>query len=354
MGTGIKGTFVISWSQTLVDGFECAGFSSLRVGAAWAWRGEAVRVDGPSGLLELDRADDVVDIRRRAAQMVRRLVGAAVTDNSRLDTVEVGHPLSESSFIVTDGAQTYTVTLIQVDGAARPLLMFLNEIPPRGVDLWVVHASLGPLARHEGAEQSGGVICFTPGTRIQTPTGPVPVEALREGDLIQTKDNGPQEVQWVGSRRMTGARLFAMPRLRPVRIRAGAFGIERPDEEFLVSPEHRMLVTGPAARALFNTDEVLVRASDLVNGRTVVRDLAVREVTYVHLLLPRHEVLFANGVETESFHPSNTALTTLRDADRMRLLAMMPEIDHSPQSYGGFARRNLSESEAAILMHEAA
>ncbi len=286
--------------------------------------------------------------------MVRRLVGAAVTNNSRLDTVEVGHPLSESNFVVTDGAQTYTVTLIQVDGAARPLLMFLNEIPPRGADLWIVHAALGPMAKHEGAEQSGGVICFTPGTRILTPTGAIPVQDLREGDLIQTKDNGPQEVQWVGSRRMTGARLFAMPRLRPVRIRAGAFGIERPDEEFLVSPEHRMLVTGRAAQALFNTDEVLVRASDLVNGRTVVRDLSVREVTYVHLLLPRHEVLFANGVETESFHPSNTALTTLRDEDRARLLAMKPGIEHSPQSYGSFARRNLTESEAAILMHEAA
>jgi hypothetical protein len=354
MGTGIRGTFVISWSQTLVDGFECAGVSSLHVGAAWSWRGEAVRVDGPSRLLELDRADDVVDIRRRAAQMVRRLVGAAVTNNSRLDTVEVGHPLSESGFTVTDGAQTYTVTLIDVDGAARPLLMFLNEIPPRGVDLRVVDAAPGSLDRPVGAEPSGRVICFTPGTRIRTPTGAVPVDALREGDLIQTKDNGPQEVQWVGSRRMTGARLFAMPGLRPVRIRAGAFGIERPDEEFLVSPEHRMLVSGPAARALFNTDEVLVRASDLVDGRTVVRDLTVREVTYVHLLLPRHEVLFANGVETESFHPASTALTTLRDVDRARLLAMMPGIAHSPQSYGGFARRSLSRPEAAILLHEAA
>ncbi|MCR8549114.1 Hint domain-containing protein [Salipiger sp. P9] len=354
MGTGFRGTFVISWSQTSIDGLEAAPLSSLQVGVAWSWLGEAVRVDGPSQLLELVQADGETDIRRRAARMVRRLVGAAVTNTTRLDEVEVAHPLADTSFVVTDGRQSYTVTAIEVEGTAGPLLMFLDEIPPRGADLWVVHLALSHSARHADAEQTGGVICFTPGTRLRTPRGTILVEDLREGDLVQTKDNGAQEIQWIGSRRMSGARLYALPKLRPIRIRAGAFGLERPDEEFLVSPEHRMLLTGPVAQALFNTPEVLVAAKDLVNGRTVTRDLTVREVTYVHLLLPRHEVLFANGVETESFHPSNTALSTIREIDRLRLLAMLPEIQNNPQTYGCHARRNLSSTEAAILMHEAA
>ena len=62
---------------------------------------------------------------------------------------------------------------------------------------------------------------------VQTPQGPRLVEELREGDHVQTKDDGAQEIQWIGSRRMTGARLFAMPRLRPIRIRAGAEGAVR-------------------------------------------------------------------------------------------------------------------------------
>ena len=197
------------------------------------------------------------------------------------------------------------------------------------------------------------MICFTPGTWIETPDGPRLIEELREGDCVSTKDNGPQEVQWVGSRRMSGARLFAMPRLRPVRFSAGALGVERPDLELLVSPEHRMLIDGPVARDLFNTDEVLVAAKDLINGTTITVDLNVTQVTYVHLLLPRHEVLRANGIETESFHPANTALSTLDDLDRLRLLQRLPDLEFDPHTYGTYARRNLNTSEAAILRHAA-
>ena len=232
--------------------------------------------------------------------------------------------------------------------------MFLDELPPREAELWVVHHSLGAVGNNPMGPATGGVICFTPGTMIQTPTGARRVEELREGDKVQTKDNGVEEICWVGSRRMSGARLFAMPQLRPVRIRAGAFGIERPDMELVVSPEHRMLVRGAAARALFNTPEVLVSARDLVNGSSVAVDLAMREVTYIHLLLPRHQILWANGVETESYHPANASLSTLETQDRKRLLRMLPELEVDLNSYGAYARRNLSRSEAAILQHEAA
>jgi hypothetical protein len=232
--------------------------------------------------------------------------------------------------------------------------MFVDDMPPKERPLWVVHHNLSPERSFAAGDQASGVICFTPGTRILTPSGPVAVEDLREGDDVQTKDNGRQQIQWIGSRRMTGARLFAMPKLRPIRIRAGAFGIGEPDDALLVSPEHRMLIKGQVARALFNTPEVLVAARDLINGDSVVLDTAVKEVTYVHLLLPRHEVLFANGVETESFHPANTALSTICDDDRARLLQHLPRVAEDPNSYGAYARRNLSASEAAILMHEAA
>ncbi|KUF10184.1 Hint domain-containing protein [Pseudoponticoccus marisrubri] len=354
MGTGYRGTFVISWSQTEIDGFQAAPPSSLTVGAAWSWRGEPVRVDGPSSILQLDQSDGETNIRKRAARMVRRLVGAAIEEKTRLEDVEIDHPLADCSFVVTDGTQSYTVTLIEVGTGAPPLLMFLDEMPPRERDLWVVHHALDPWRRSDPVEQASGVICFTPGTRILTATGEVPIEALREGDLVQTKDNGLQEVCWTGSRRMTGARLFAMPKLRPIRIRAGAFGIGEPGEEIIVSPEHRMLLKGVVARALFNTPEVLVAARDLVNGRSVTLDTQSREVTYHHLLLPRHEVLFANGLETESFHPANTAPSALDDADRARLARLMPQIFENPHIYGSYARRNLSSSEAAILLHEAA
>ena len=120
-----------------------------------------------------------------------------------------------------------------------------------------------------------------------------------------------------------------------------------------MSPQHRILIKGAVAQELFNTPEVLVAAKDLINGDTITVDLKMRQVTYIHVLLDRHQVMWANGVETESFHPASAALATLADADRKRLLASHPELEYDPHTYGSFARRNLSASEAAILNHAA-
>ncbi|EAQ26325.1 hypothetical protein ROS217_14151 [Roseovarius sp. 217] len=327
---------------------------SLSVGHTWSWRGDAVRVDGPNELLRLDMAEGETVNRKRAARMVRRLVGAALSNTRDLGQGDMDEPLMDLGFVITDGTRSYTVTVIEVGIGASPLLMFHDDIPPRERDMWVVHHSLEGMRGASTGPASGGVICFTPGTRIETPEGPRLVEELREGDHVQTRDNGAEQIQWIGSRRMTGARLFAMPRLRPIRLKAGALGMGRPDAELLVSPEHRMLVRGDVARALFNTPEVLVMARDLVNNDTVTVDLGSREVTYIHLLLPHHQIIWANGVETESFHPASAALSTLDDADRARLLAINRNLEYEPHLYGGFARRCLNGSEAAILAHEAA
>ena len=357
MKTGFRGTFVISWAQTEIDGLLAAPIDAVDVGAAWSWHGDTVRVDGPAELLRLDMADGESDLRRRAARSVRRLVGAAVQNRTDVREVPVEDPLLDKSFVVTNGMQSYTVTLIEIADSTRPLLMFVNEIPPKGTDLWVVHHSLGTIACPADSmpgQPGSGVICFTPGTQIATPQGPRRVEDLREGDKVQTRDNGAQHIHWIGSRRISGARLFVVPKLRPVRIRAGALGIDRPEKELLVSPEHRMLLRGRHVQALFNTPEVLVAARDLVNGRTIAPDTSVKEVTYIHLLLGSHQVLWANGVESESFHPASASMSALETRDRIRLTGLLPLLERDPMSYGAYARRNLSASEAAILMHEAA
>lgn len=355
MGTGFSGTFVISWSQTEIDGLDAAPLASLDVGAAWSWRGDALRVDGPNDRLRLENADGAEQLRRRASRVVHRLVGQALDRNiaPEVAVTEEGAPLFDRHFVVTDGARSYAVTLIETGSGSAPLLMFVGNPPPRNSDLWVVHHALGTDAPADPADPDGGVICFTHGTRILTPHGPCRIEDLCEGDYVQTKDNGVQAIRWIGARRMTGARLFAMPRLRPVRIRAGALGIDRPEEELLVSPEHRMLIKGDVALELFNTPEVLVPAHELINGDTISVDLNVREVTYVHILFERHQVLWANGVETESFHPAHAPLSSLAAADRDRLLAIYPDLVLDPHTYGTAARRNLTRSEAALLRHAA-
>ena len=133
MKTGSRGTFVISWSQTEIDGLDAAPLHNLNVGAAWAWRGDAIRVDGPSDVLRLDQADGAENLRKRAARMVHRLVGAALEEELPTAPKAIfdkdSTPLMDNSFVVTDGAQSFTVTIIELGKGNRPLLMFLDELP---------------------------------------------------------------------------------------------------------------------------------------------------------------------------------------------------------------------------------
>ena len=352
MKTGSRGTFVISWSQTETDGVKAAALDILTVGATWRWTGEPVRVDGPQGVLILTGAEGTREIRKRAARMVRRLVGTALGANEKPLGSDADPDLPDQGFLVTDGRQTYTVTLIAVPDTGAVLLLVVGEMPPQDQDLWVIETSIDRNLAQPGARPEGGVICFTPGTMLATLTGPRTIQSLRPGDRVLTRDNGAQEILWTGHRRLTGARLYAMPHLRPIRFRRGAMGLDRPDLDLLVSPQHRMLVTGAAALALFNTPEVLVAAKDLVNDHSVTVDFGLREVTYIHVLLPQHNVIWANGLESESFHPFNAALDAIDPLQRDDLLDLLPEIADNPQSYGAHARRNLSASEAAILRHD--
>lgn len=355
--TGFRGTFVISWSQTEIDGVQPAPVSRLTPGASWCWYGTAIRVDGPNDILSLDRAAGADALRKRAAHMVQRLVGRAF-EAAPEEVVELvqenpaDDPLMDDSFVLTDGRTTYAVTLITLP-EGPPLLMFHDTIPPVRRDLWIVNRTQVKPASERGTVDEGGVICFTPGTGIRTPQGVRPIEMLRKGDLVQTKDNGAQRIAWVGTRHMSGARLFVMPALRPVRIRTGFFGKHRPDADLLVSPAHRIVLKGAAAHELFNTPEVLVTARDLIDGRHVTVDLGQREVTYVHLMLDSHQVVWANGVETESFHPASAAWGALAAQDRRRLLRVRPELADDPYNYGAYARRNLTASEAAIYRYAA-
>lgn len=339
-------TFVFSWAQTEVDGLAAPPPEMLALGAVWRWAGRGVRVDGAQDILLLDEALGQTDLRKRAARMVRRLVGTAMAAPSGKPGDDCPEP--DQSFVVTDGRSSHVLTVIAVPGRAAGLLMATGVLPPSDTDLWVVRNDVVvPLASETAVED--GMICFAPGTRIATPLGPCPVEALRPGDLVLTRDDGPQPLLWTGGRRFTGARLHVMPHLRPVRLRRGSFGPGGPEHDLIVSPRHRMLVRGPGALALFNVPEVLVAAGDLAPAV----DRTLREITYLHLLFDRHQVIFANGVETESFRPTAAAVDMLAPADRAALAGAWPALADPAASYPP-ARRLLTATEAAILGHDRA
>ncbi|MEX0371770.1 MAG: Hint domain-containing protein [Tateyamaria sp.] len=150
------------------------------------------------------------------------------------------------------------------------------------------------------------VACFTAGALIDTTDGPVPVEQLRRGMRLRTYDNGDRPVRAVLRRQVDGSGEFA-----PVHISAGALDNTR---DLIVSPAHRMLICDWRAQMLFGADEVLVSAANLVRGDLIYRS-PVAEVTYYHILMDRHEVIFAEGAPTESFHLSREAVDSAEYGD---------------------------------------
>jgi len=348
MGTGIRGLTMIAWSQTLIEGDPADNNSELAEGMTWRWHGRALPLEGDGAALLLGVSQDHAELRARAARVVRKLMHHPAPTQSETAADEAD-PLFADAFVLSDGTRFYTVVPVAAHAGRLPILIFPDTIPPVGRDLTIVRANQ-PRPRAYAPEVAS-VICFTPGTRLRTPEGAVAIENLGPGDKVLTRDDGPQEVQWTGQRRMSGARLFAMPSQRPIRIRAGALGLHRPDADLVVSPEHRVIVKGAAARDLFAQPEVLVCASDLIGDARVTVDHSMRETWYVHLMLERHQVVWANGLEVETFHPGYMGLEHLDGKQRETLLDLRPELGTDPFTYGAPARRMLDRAEAAILMH---
>lgn len=161
-----------------------------------------------------------------------------------------------------------------------------------------------------------GPPCFVRGTLIETADGARPVEALRPGDRVLTRDDGPQPLRWAGSRRCTASGDNA-----PVHFAPGTIGNTR---ALQVSPQHRILLAGWKAQLHFGAEEVLVPAKHLVNG-TTIRRAPCRAVTYHHLLFDRHQILQSEGADTESLHPGDSML---RENPRLaaQIAAIFPDL----------------------------
>lgn len=136
------------------------------------------------------------------------------------------------------------------------------------------------------------IACFTAGTLIDTDQGPRPIETLTPGTMIRTMDHGNQPLRAVLNRSVPGTGRFA-----PIRFRAGALGNTR---DLLTSPAHRMMISDWRADLLYGEPEVLVTARALLNDHTITR-VPCDRITYYHLLLDQHEIVFAEGTATESY-----------------------------------------------------
>lgn len=188
------------------------------------------------------------------------------------------------------------------------------------------------------SEPYSGIICFAEGTHIETPDGPKRVEDLRRGSLIRTQDSGDQALQWVGRTRVPLTR--AAEKLHPVVMPAGSLGNGLPARDLLVSQQHRMLIDVDAA-------EMFAPAKGLTPLKGVRLKRGLKTVTYYHLLLPRHAVIYAEGVRSESFYPGASALRMMGVAQLRQVLGLYPGAAQDALGvYGPLARPCLSVRKA--------
>jgi Ca2+-binding RTX toxin-like protein len=192
--------------------------------------------------------------------------------------------------------------------------------------------------------------CFTPGTLIATPRGEVPVESLRAGDRVVTRDNGIQEIRWVGEKALTGQDLRLNSHLQPIFIKRGSLGNDLPEQDMMVSPNHRLLVANDRTQLYFDEHEVLVAAKHLV-GTQGVHAVESIGVNYIHFMFDRHEVVLSNGAWTESFQPGDYTLKGMGNAQRSEIFDLFPELktDQGLEDYTA-ARRTLKRHEARLLV----
>ena len=282
-----------------------------------------------------------------------------ITSGTGGDRVRGGE---ESDLFLFDGAGDHQilggedaddsdVDVIDLTGIDRSTYRLIRGEPEEG-RIEFLDGGGNVIGRTNYAEIEEVIICFTPGTLIATKRGEKPVQQLKVGDKVFTRDNGPQELRWIGRRNLNRGELNKMPQYMPVLIRAGALGDGSPQRDMMVSPNHRILITSELAEVMFGENEVLVAAKHLVSLDGV--DVApVSKVSYIHMMFDAHEVVLADGTWAESFLPGQQAMAGIKSDQKQEILDLFPElIDMRGLRNFEAARRLLKAHEAHLLMLE--
>ena len=168
-------------------------------------------------------------------------------------------------------------------------------------------------------EADAFVVCFKEGTNIRCPKGDVPIELLAPGDLVETLDHGPKPITWLAREQVShGARTS------PIQISKYSLGLQLPYRDLFLSPQHLVMTASKIASRMFGEEQVFVPAKMLTATNQISQCSGQGEVIYWHMLLERHEVLFAEGAMVESFLPGPMALAALSAENRRALLQQQP------------------------------
>ncbi len=332
-------------TQSTVNGAAFDYNFAPPTGSTWSWTGVStsfnVRENDGASNYNGDPTNEQVSTQEQIGQTWEQVT-------------EIGGTFQQTvydyTFTVTAGDGTvYRVAVIDVDlnndndlsdaGEDGYYLVFPDGIPPVGQN-YTVNGITDNSTSIPHATLGATIVCFAKGTRISTPDGTRNIEELQAGDLVFTRDMGPQRLIWTGSREVEAQGDFA-----PIVISAGALGNDR---DLIVSPQHRILLSGWQAELHFGEAEVLVKAKDLVDGDRIYRR-AGGTVSYHHILFDRHQIVFAEGALAESLHVGPQAISALERGPQQELLKLFPNLRYADVPVMDAARISLKPFEAGCL-----
>lgn len=274
--------------------------------------------------------DDVYQLAFRTTTETLSILPAGVTE-FRIASRSAGgtqgnEVLLESTlmFMSSDGGMQEALILLEVGRQGNTLDTYLMPLAPFSCGIEYSLVGIDPASARQKFAQ---VACmsFTQGTQITLASGAQRmIEDLSIGDKVLTRDDGAQEIRWIGmtTTRATGA--FA-----PICIRAGTL---HNDNDLLVSPDHRLFIYQRSDEMRAGRAELMVKARHLVNGDSVfIRSGGF--IDYYQLLFDGHHVIYAEGIAAETllFDTRNSSVLPQNTAKALREIIS----DHSDQQHVG-------------------
>ncbi len=173
---------------------------------------------------------------------------------------------------------------------------------------------------------------FARGTVLQSDVGEIAIEDLIPGDKLWTRDGAPARVLWIGSG-MFSPQHARGRRMPLVRIMADSFGACRPDRFVTLGSGARILQTPPHLRNETKSDALLSPVREFVDAVNVIEIIPPTPVHLFHIVLERHSIVRAGGLEVETYHPGSQVLRSLNRPDLADFMRAFPQFDH-PTDFG--------------------
>ena len=222
------------------------------------------------------------------------------------NTNDNGYLIAEGSGVGTAGNRLFLdccITLMAPDSTTYEALILVEVENDTAAGIYMM-----PLAyfkdqydyrlvgadRDTAAVKFGDVACvrFARGTHITLASGAqVPIEDLKAGDRVLTRDAGPQEIRWIGNTTLRAVGDYA-----PVVITEGALFNTR---DLVLSPDHRLFIYQREDRLGAGRSEVLVKVRHLINGDSVYQQDG-GFVDYFQILFDDHQIIYAEGIAAET------------------------------------------------------